>query len=151
MIRIRPARLQDFEEITKMYKELIKTVYKGFHIKEDIFFYGIVQGWYQNNKTIMTSYEDETEKITGFSLSYVEDVGFTPPYVKGELAYIKPEFRKGKSAYKLYHHVVELADNMKMNLVSSGYVGDGAEDKIEQIMSRFGEPFLLEMRRLNKG
>jgi hypothetical protein len=148
-MRIRVATLDDFEDVTKMYKELIKTVYKGFEIKEDIFFYATVTGWYDRQYSIMVSEKDDGT-LTGFSMCHIEDIKFIEPYIKGELAYVKPEYRKGRSAYLLYNNIVELAKNMNLPLISSGFIGGGEVDKIDRIMSKFGQPLFKEFVRFNK-
>ncbi len=148
MIKIRPAQLKDFKEIAEMYKDLIVVVYKGLILNEDIFFYGAVQAWYQNKKDMVVSYEDTTEKLTGFSLSYIDSFGFMEPYYMGDIIFIKPEFRKGRSAYLLYNNVVEYADGQKLPLIAKAYIGDGNIDQVDKIQSKFGEPIFKEFIRI---
>ena len=138
--------MADYPEIVAMFKELIIAVYEGFEIGEDIFFHGTVQSWYKDNKDMVVCEKDGT--ITGFSLGYVEDIGIVKPYYFGDLAYVKPEFRKGRSAYLLYNNVVDYADGLGLPLVAKAFMG--SKDQVDKIQKKFGEPFLLEFKRLKE-
>jgi len=145
-MKIRVATLDDYESLVDMYKSLIETVYEGLEIKEDIFFHGTVMKWFDNQYNIMISEKDDGT-ISGFSMCHIEDIRIVEPYIKGELLYIKPEYRKGRSAYLLYHNTLELAKNMNMPIISSGHVG---EDKANKILAKFGQPLFEEYVRFPK-
>ena len=144
-MKLRPARLDDYQEIVDMYKSLIETVYEGFEIGEDIFFYGTVQDWFKRKRDIIVS-ETDDGVITGFSVGYIDDIGIVKPYYFGDLAFVKEQHRKGRSAYLLYKNVVDYADQIGLPLVAKAFTG--GNDKIEQIQSKFGEPFFMEFKRL---
>ncbi len=144
MITLRVADIKDYEEIVAMYKELVKEVFKGFELGEDIFFYGIVSNWFKDGKDVVVSVDNET--LTGFSLAYVEDLGMVKPYYQGDIIYVKDEYRKGRSAYLLYNNGVDYADSKGLPIIAKAYVG--GVNKIDKIMDRFGEPLFVEYKRL---
>lgn len=144
MIKLRTAKLADYEELVAMYKELLKVVYHGMQPGEDIFIYGAVQNWYQRNSDIVIAYKEEDDTITGFSCSYVEDIGVVQPYYYGDLLYIKPEFRKGKSAYLLYNNVVNYAKKRGLPVIAKAYVGNGNKEKVDKIQERWGKAIFTE-------
>lgn len=143
MITLRPAVLADYEELVAMYKELLKVVYHGLEIGEDIFVHGAVQNWYQKNNDIVIA-ENEAGVITGFSSAYVEDIGVVQPYYYGDLLYIKEEFRKGRSAYLLYNNVVDYAKKKGLPVIAKAYVGNGNKEKINKIQERWGTAIFTE-------
>lgn len=147
-MKIRNANLEDYEELVFMYKELTKVVYEGFEIGEDIFFYGAVQKWFQNKKDIIICEKDDGT-ITGFSLAKIEDVGIVKPYYFGEIVFVKEEFRKGRSAYLLYNNGANYAKELGIPVLSKAFVGNN-ENKVDQIQAKFGEPFFIEYKQLNK-
>lgn len=141
---IRSAKVSDYEEIVLMYIELIKVLYSGFNIKENAYFYRIVIGWFENNKDIVIC-ETDTGEIAGFTLGFIEDIGIVDPYYNGDIAYVKPEFRKTRVAYLLYKNVVDYATNiLKMRCIAKAFVGDGNKEHIDKIQSRFGSPRYIE-------
>jgi len=146
MIKLRPATLKDYSELVDMFKDLIVTVYDGFDLGEDIFFHGTVQGWYKDKKDIVIS-ETEDGQITGFTLSYVEDIGIIKPYYFGDIAYVKPEFRKGRSAYLLYNNVVDYATQQGLPIIAKAFVSEENKDKVDKIQARWGKPRFVEYHK----
>ena len=146
MMKLRPGKLADYNEIVDMFKDLIVTVYDGFEIGEDIFFHGTVQGWYKDNKDIVVCVNDSGE-ITGFSLGYVEDIGIVKPYYFGDVAYVKPKFRKGRSSYLLYNNVVEYSENLGLPLIAKAFVSEENKDKVDKIQARWGKPRFVEYHK----
>lgn len=144
-MNLRQATLGDYNDLVEMYKDLIKTVYHGMKISEDIFIHGVVLGWYQSKKDIVIC-ETKEGKIAGFSLAYIEDIMIIEPYYKGDIAYVKPEYRKTKAAYLLYNGVVKTAKDIGMRVIASAYIGNGNAEKIDKIQSRFGTPQFIEFR-----
>lgn len=145
-MKLRPALLSDFEELVKMFKDLIITVYDGFEINEDIFFYGTVEKWYHAKKDIIVCEKDDGT-ITGFSVAYIEDAGFIKPYYMGDLAYVKPEFRKGRTAYLLYKNVVDYATQQGLPVIAKAYVSEENKDQVDKIQSRWGKPRFVEYHK----
>jgi len=90
---------------------------------------------------------NEKDEITGFSLGYVDDPGFIKPYYYGDIAYVKPQFRKGRTAYLLYNNVVDYADQLGLPLIAKAYVGDTA-NRVDKIQSKFGDPLFVEFHRI---
>jgi len=142
--KIRPAKLTDYNELVEMYKDLIDIVYEGFEKGEDIFFHGTVQQWFQNQRDVIVCEKDG--EITGFSLAYIEDLGFLKPYYFGDIAYVKPKYRKGRSAYLLYNNVVKYADQQNLSLVAKAFLG--GDNQVGKIQAKFGEPFFMEYKRI---
>lgn len=140
---IRPAEVKDYEELVAMYIDLIETIYSGFEIKESAYFHRVVIRWYEQQKDIVIC-ETEDGEIAGFTLGYIEDIGIVEPYYNGDIAYVKPKFRKTKVAYMLYHNVVKWAKSRGLRCVAKAYVGDGNSEKIDNIQGRFGSPRYVE-------
>jgi len=142
---LRTASMKDYEELVSMYKELIKVVYEGMNIGEDIFFYGVVIDWFKQNKDIVVC-ENEAGDIVGFTLAYVEDIGVVEPYYFGDIAYVKPEYRKTKAAYLLYNNVIGWGKKLGYKVQAKAYVGGGNKEKVDRIQSKFGSPQFTEYR-----
>lgn len=142
-MRIRKAELTDFEEIVKMYKDLLAVVYEGLKISEDIFIYATVIDWYKSGKDIMVCETDDGD-IAGFTLAYVENLMIIEPYYRGDIAYVKPEYRKTRAAYLMYHDVVNHGHSLGLKVESEAYVGNGNKESIDKIQSRFGEPQFIK-------
>jgi len=149
-MKLRKAELDDYNELFVMYKELIKIIYSDMKIGKDIFIHGAVQNWMKSNYDVIICEKDSGE-ITGFSMAYKQDVGIIEPYYMGELSFVKPEYRKGRSAYLLYTNVVKYADSQNLPLVAKGFVGDGSKDRVDKIQSKFGKLRFVEYHRNNKG
>jgi len=146
---LRPAKLTDYKELVGMFKELIETVYTEFEIGEDIFFYGTVQQWFQLNRDVIVC-EDEDGAITGFSVCYVEDIGIVKPYYYGDLLYVKPKFRNGRSSYMLYNNIVTYAEKMGLPLLAKAFVEEGNNNN--KIQKRWGKQRFIEYHRgVNNG
>ena len=150
-MKLRPALLSDFEELVKMFTDLIETVYEGFRVNEPIFFYATVEKWYHAKKDIIVC-ENADGIITGFSVAYLEDAGFIEPYYMGDLAYVKPEFRKGRTAFMLYNNVVDYATQQGLPVIAKAYVSEENRDQVDKIQSRWGKPRFVEYHRgVNNG
>lgn len=143
MMILRPAGLKDHEELVEMFTDLIKTIYKGFVIGEPFFFHRNVIAWFESRKDVVIC-EKEDGTIVGFSMAYIDDIGFIEPYYKGEIAYVKPEYRKTRAAYMLYNNVIEYAKKRNMKVISAAYVGDGNRDQVDKLQSRWGKPMFVE-------
>lgn len=144
-MKLRPAKLIDFTEIVSMYKALIEAVYEDMKTGEDIFFYGVVIDWYKSGKDL-TVCESKDGEIVGFTLAYLEDIAVVEPYYYGDIAYIKPEFRKTRAAYLMYNNVVNYGQSLGLKVQAKAYVGGGNKDKVDRLQSRFGKPQFTEFR-----
>lgn len=143
MMQLRPARLMDHEELVGMFTDLIKTIYKGFVIGEPLFFHRNVIAWFEKNNNVVICEKDDGT-IVGFSMGYIDDIGFIEPYYKGEIAYVKPEYRKTRAAYMLYNNVIDFAKKRNLKVISSAYVGNGNQDQVDKLQSRWGKPMFVE-------
>lgn len=142
---IRPSKLSDYKELVDMYKELISITYDGMTLGEDIFFYGVVTEWFKANKNIVICETDDGD-IAGFTLAYMEDIGVVEPYYYGDIAYVKPKYRKTKAAYLLYNNVVQFGKSLGVRVIAKAYVGGGNKDNVDKIQSKFGNPHFIEYR-----
>ena len=141
---LRPATLNDFVELVQMYKDLIKTVYHNMNLSEDIYFYGAVIEWFKQKKDIIIAEQDGV--IAGFTLGYVENLQIVEPYYFGDIAYIKPEFRKSRAAYMLYNNVVNYGKELGLKVEARAFIGNGNANKIDKIQSKFGVPEFIHFR-----
>ena len=141
---LRPATLGDFTELVTMYKDLIKTVYHDMKLSDDIYFYGAVIEWFKKGKDIIIAEQDGV--IAGFTLAYVENLQIIEPYYFGDIAYIKPEFRKTRCAYMLYNNVVDYGKQLGLRVEARAFIGNGNANKIDKIQSKFGVPEFIHFR-----
>jgi len=141
---IRKATTADYIEIVEMYKQLIQTVYHNMKIKDDIYFYGTVIEWYKANRDIVVAEKDGV--ITGFTLAYVEDIAVIEPYYYGDIAYIKPEFRKTRAAYLLYNNVVNYGKELGLKVEARAFIGNGNENMVDKIQAKFGKQEFIHFR-----
>ena len=110
MVKIREYQESDFEEIVQMYHALLHEAYPQHKIKPIQHCYQNVLAWINFKYDIMVTYKDEA--ITGFSLCYFDNMGgVVEDYYQAECIYIKPEYRKGRSAYLFYHTAMLYADS----------------------------------------
>lgn len=145
-MKLRKALLVDYPELVDMYKKLTITIYDGFEIGEDIFFHGVVQRWFQSKKDIVICEKDDGT-ITGFSVGYIDDIGIVKPYYYGDVAYVKPQFRKGRTAYLLYNNVVDYAEQQGLQLIAKAFVSEDNTDKVDKIQAKFGKPRFIEYHK----
>lgn len=130
---LRKFEFRDYEDVVDMYYNFYIEVY-GDHRKigPKYFFYKkVIDAINDNNDIIVCVKPDGT--ITGFTLSHIDSFsGLTEPVYHGVMAYIKPEYRKGKSAYMLYKNVVQYAEELKMNLYSYNRIDNGTSAMIKK-------------------
>ena len=113
MVKIRRYEEKDYEEVVAMYYDLLKTIHANHKLKPMQYFYQNVLDWIDCNYDIMLTYDDTD--ITGFCLSYVDAMGgIVEDFYQGEVVYVKPQYRKGRSAYLQYTTVLGLADEHNM-------------------------------------
>ena len=131
-MHIRPMKLDDYEEVVDMFYRMYKEMYSGIRkVNPKYFFYRAVYGWINDKKHVIIAEKDGV--ICGFTMSYVDDFGgLTEPVYNGEIAYIKPEFRKTRAAYLLYNNGMEYARELGMNAISSSRVENGVDKMIEK-------------------
>lgn len=143
-MKLRKATTSDYVEIVKMYKELVETVYHNMRISDDIYFYGAVIEWYKADKDIVIAEKDE--EIAGFTLAYVENIGVVEPYYYGDIAYIKPKYRKTRAAYMLYNNVVNYGKELGLKVEARAFVGNGNKNNVDKIQSKFGKQEFIHFR-----
>jgi len=146
-MRLRIATILDYREVADMYKELLLIVYSNMKVGADIFIDGVVQGWFSKGHDIILS-EKEDGTVTGFSMAYIEDAGIVERYYMGELAYVKPEYRKGRSAWLLYKNVIEYGEKLGLPIVAKAAVIGDDPHKVSQIQAKFGVPQFIEYVRI---
>ena len=145
---LRPATLKDYEELVSMYKDLVYTVYHGMKVNDDIFLYGTVLEWFKKKRDIIVC-ETKDGDIAGFSLSFIEDIAIVEPYYMGDIAYVKPEYRKTRCAYLLYNNVVDYGKRIGLKVRAKAYVGNGNIDKVDKLQARFGTQQFTEFMTEN--
>lgn len=115
MVIIRAYEAKDFEEVVDMYHKMVLEVYPHREFKEKQYFYNNVIRWISLNYDIIVTEKDEV--VTGFSLCYVDSMGgICDDFYQGECIYVKPEFRKTRSAYLMYHTNINFAQSQGMIL-----------------------------------
>jgi len=111
MVIVREYQESDFNEVVDMYYDMCHQVYPHREFKSKQFFYKQVLDWIDYNYDIIIT-EDEGI-VTGFSMCYVDSMGgITEDYYQGECVYVKKKYRKGRSAYLMYHTNMNYANKM---------------------------------------
>ena len=146
MVKIRRYEDKDFEEVVQMYSDLIHTLYPNHTIKPIQYFYSNVLNWINWNYDIIITYNEEA--ITGFSMCYVDSMGgIVEDYYQGEIIYIKPEYRKSRSAYLIYYTNMNYADSQGMILATNA--ADTTESS--HISAKLGEKTYTHYERKPNG
>lgn len=145
MVTIRAYNPNDFEEIVDMYYKMIHEVYPHRQFKSKQYFYRNVMRWLDLNYDIMITEKDGV--ITGFCMCYYDSMGgICDDFYQAECVYVKPEYRKTKSAYLMYHSVMIYAD--KMGLLISTNAAETTES--HKISDKFGLKLFSHYERLPK-
>ncbi len=146
MVIVREYQESDFEEVVEMYYQMCLVVYPHREFKSKQFFYKQVLDWIDYNYDIIIT-EDEGI-VTGFSMCYVDSMGgITEDYYQGECIYVKPEYRKGRSAYLMYATNISYAN--KMGYILSTNASDITESS--KISAKLGLKVFTKFELLPKG
>lgn len=145
MVKIREYQESDFLEIINMYHALLHEVYPNRNIKPIQYACRNVLNWIDWNYDIMVTYKGD--EITGFSLCYMDSMGgVVDDFYQGEIVYIKPEYRKGRSAYLIYNTAMNIAD--KLGVILSTNASDITESS--HISKKLGQPLYTQFERIPK-
>lgn len=132
-MKLRRFNLDDYEEVVEMFYEFNKEVFGEIRtINPKYFYYKEVIAWINSSKHIVLSV-DNNDIVTGFTLCYVDNFNsLTSSIYNCEYAYVKPKYRKGRSAYMLYKNGDKVAKELGLNLFTNGRVENGVSDMIEK-------------------
>lgn len=115
---VRDYNPNDFEEVVKMYHSLVVEIYKNHKIKPIQYFYTNVIRWLEFKYDIIIT--EHNGKITGFALGFIDAMGgIVDDYYQAEIVYVKPKYRKSRSAYLLIHTLVNYADNLGLLIAAN--------------------------------
>lgn len=104
-MKIRFAHIGDYEEITRMYYELMKVCFPHRKLGPMIFFYDQVKNWFWDRKDIRVVEKDG--KLIAFSLAYVDNINHTTEDVyNADIVYIDPEYRSSRCGYIIWDTLV---------------------------------------------
>ena len=143
VVKIREFKPDDIEAVTRMYHKLLHEVYPNHTIKPILNCYKLVMKWIEWNYDIMVTYKGE--EITGFGLCYIDSMGgIVEDFYQGEIIYIKPEYRKGRSAYLIYHTAMIMAD--KYNMILATNASDVTESS--HISKKLGQQIYTHYERI---
>lgn len=122
-----------YEDVVDMFYDFnIELFSKYRKIGYKYFYYKAVMNWINDKKHIIICIDKYNNPI-GFSLAYIDDnSGLTERYYNGEIAYVKPAYRKGKASYLLYKNVVAMSVQLGLNLNSNGRIENGIDKMIEK-------------------
>lgn len=143
---IRKFELDDFEEVVGMYQALTAEIYCDRKQGAKYFFYRTVVDWVANGRNIIIA--DKDGEVVGFTMGYIDPCGgVTETVYNGELAYVKPKYRKTRAAYMLYHNVSNFAKEQGLTLVANAYIG--GNDNVDKIQQKLGgKPKFISMERI---
>ena len=143
MVEIRPYQESDFEEVVNMYREILLEVYPNHTVKPLQYMAKLVLAWIDFNYDIMVTHN--YGEITGFSLGIVDSMGgVVEDYYLCEIIYVKPEHRKGRSAYLHYHTMIEYAKSQNWILGGNASTSTSSSD----IAKKIGEVTYYHYERL---
>ena len=116
-MKIRKFSIKDYEEVVNMHYEFCKEVYPNRAIGAKYAFYLLIDKWITSNCDIVVAYNKD--EICGFSMCFVNNMdGLTEPVYQAEIAYIKPQHRKGRAAYLLYNNAYQYAKEQELKIVT---------------------------------
>ena len=125
--------LEFYEDVVDMFYNFTREIFGDKRrIGSKYFFYKEVNRWIEESRDIIISVSDDG-KITGYSMSYIDrNQNLTETIYNGEMAYVKPEYRKTRAAFMLYKNVVEYAKELNLNLIANGRVENNVDSMIEK-------------------
>ena len=130
MYILRNMKLSDYEEVVDMLYMFYKEVYNDRKIGIKYRFYEKVIDWVNNKLDIIVSIHNDN--ITGFSLCYKVTDGLTESYYMCDIAYVKEEYRKGRSAYMLYNNAKQYANENNLRIVTNSRIENGVSDMVKK-------------------
>lgn len=123
--------LVHYEELVDMFYEFMKEVYYDRKIGLKYAYYIRVNEWIERKCHIVVCLKDDIP--IGFTMSYIDNMGgLTEPVYQGEIAYVKPEYRKTRASYLLYSNVVQFAEESGIKLVSRSRIENGIDKMIKK-------------------
>jgi len=126
---IRKFELEDFEDVVSMLYDFSTEVHNNRKINSKYFYYKEVISWLENNKDIVVCIDANT--ITGFSMCFIENNNYlTEPTYNCDICYVRPKYRKGRTAYLLYNNAVKYAEDIGLKVVTYGRTENGTSDMI---------------------
>ena len=146
MVTIRAFKDTDFEEVVDMYYKLVHDVYPHRTFKAKAYFYKNVLNWIEWNYDIIIT--EDNGVVSGFAMCYVDSMGgICEDYYEGECIYVKPKYRKGRSAYLMYHTNMNYAE--KMGYILSTSASDVTESS--HISAKLGTKLFTKFEKLPIG
>jgi GNAT superfamily N-acetyltransferase len=118
----------EISQLIFMFYSLIFETFEDIALSDMSEYVEEIMYWKKRGDTYITL--NDEDEITGFIYGYVVPKSFTKSQYIGEYAYVKPEFRKGKSAYLLYNKIVDRAHELRLPIFGKAYLSDNNVDKI---------------------
>jgi len=117
---LREYKLSDKEEVVFMYYEATKEVLLNHEIKPLQNFNDVITNWEEWGYDIIVT--ENGLELTGFSVCCIDTMGgIVEPYYHAEVIFVKPEYRKGRSAYLLYQQGLSKAQEKGMLVATNAY------------------------------
>jgi hypothetical protein len=136
-------------EVSKMFRELIKELYKELASTDFYNYFNEVQSWNNENYDVYITI-NENNTITGFIQGFITCECFTHTHYIAEQVYVKTEYRHTKSAYLLYNTIVKRADELKLTIIGNAYLLN--ENRADKILGKFGKPIYQQyIKEFNNG
>ena len=83
-------------------------------------------------------------------MCYIDEFGgLTEAIYNCEYAYVKPEFRKTKAAYLLYHNAYNYSKELGLNVVTNGRVENGVSKMMKKHFDL--QQQFINFERVNNG
>lgn len=145
MVTIREYREADFEEVVSMYYDMCITVYPHREFKSIQHFYTNVLRWIESGYDINITEDDGV--VTGFTMCYLDCMGgIVEDYYQAECLYVKPKYRRGRSAYLLYNTALSYADSQDWLIsTNASTITDGGS-----MASKYAKSVFIQYERLSK-
>lgn len=130
-MNLRRFKPEDFEDVVSMYHSFVSEIYPNRKINPKYFFYRKVQEWVSTGKDIIVCTKDD--ELVGFSMAYRDDTsGLTEEVYCGDIAYVKPDYRKSRAAYMMYNNMHKYAMELGLKITANGRVENGIDEMIKK-------------------
>ena len=131
-MKLRQFNLNDYEEVVHMYYDFMIEVFGDKRkISPIYFYYKAVIDWINTSKHIIVVEKDNV--LCGFSMCFIDEAnGLTQSIYNCETCYVKPKYRKTKAGFLLYNNGVNVAEELRLNILANGRVENGVDKMIEK-------------------
>ena len=143
-MRLRKFTIKDYEVLVDMFYNFTCEIYSNRAIGTKYAFYKLVDSWIEKKHDIVFAVNN-SEDIVGFTVAYIDhNNGITEPVYLGDIAYVKPEYRKTRASYMLYKNVYEYSKELNMKIVSNSRIENGIDKMVQKHFNAIPKYIMME-------